>query len=236
MPVDYSFNGGIPIDPFPMVGNLNINVVVPPGGGAGSINVPIPDNGRQLDTVAVVLARIAIYMVDIAESIQKVTNEKGGINIKDSLDPYQYEIIKKALEDSELPVPPAPSEAVQYNALGGVLSGTANIAGFASLAATLANPAAAYVQKFFPQVPAATGVLTGIANLPDYSGGFFTVNASLNIIAASLAVIANSVNKSVDSASSALILKGVLSAFQIALTEQSNKIANKPSPPRPPDI
>lgn len=212
--------------------NISFRVNIP-SGGSGVINIPIPDHSFQLNVIALTVARISTYMVTIAESIQLISDPKGGIKIKDALDPYQYEIITKALEANDLPAPSAPPAAdIKFNPIGGTIVGIADLAGLAGGAAQLTGTQ--ILQKFYDSVSPDPPIITpATGSFPDYIGSLTTIHASLEIISSCLSVIARSVNNSVDIPSKALLLKGILSAFQIALTEQASDIANRDAPQKP---
>lgn len=222
-----------------------INVTVPPGGGNGSITMTTADHSQQLASIGLALARIAAYSISIAEVITLIVDPKGGVRVKDALDPYQYEIISKALEANEIPSPPPPpANDTTANPLGGAIAQTADLAGAAGSLVGALNVVEGYfgeefdlsLLKIMPAGLPIGNLLEGsIINMPDMTPGLQTIKTSIDIIATSMSIIADSLNKSVDVPSKALLMKSILSLFSVALNEQSIKTANR-EPPTPPDL
>lgn len=225
---------------------IAINANIPTGSGGfatGNVNLDIPDHTQQIATIGIQLARMATYMVSLAEAVQLISNPKGGIQIKDALDPYQFETITKALEANELPVPPAPPAAdTKRNPTGGeILNQAGDLIGTASTAISIANlgneAIGQAIDKFFPG-SSAGGVFsftTPQIGFPDLTPGLATVSASLDVINIALSVITKSLNEAIDIPSKSLLLKTVLSSFTIALNEQASAAAGR-EPPSKPDI
>ena len=221
-----------------------ININVPSSGGSGSINMVAADHSQQLASIGLALARIAAYSISIAEVITLIVDPKGGIRVKDALDPYQYEIVSKALEANEIPSPPPPpANDTTTNTLGGTIAQTADLAGAAGTLVGALNVAEGYFGEEFDLsllkiMPAGfgTSILAGSTiQLPDMTPGLQTIKSSIDIIATAMSIIADSLNKSVDVPSKALLMKSILSLFSVALNEQSIKAANR-EPPTPPDL
>jgi hypothetical protein len=219
---------------------INFSVNVPSSGGTGQVNLAVPDHTAQFATMGIQLARMAAYMVSIAEAIQLISNEKGGIRIKDALDPYQFELITKALEANELPVPPSPPEAdVKRNPTGGeILAQAGNLIGAAATAASVigfANDAIGTAADKFWQGSSAGGVFsfTSPIGFPDITPGIAVMSGSIDIINIALSNIAKNLNEAVDVPSKSLLLKTVLSDFQVALNEQATEIAQREIPEKP---
>jgi hypothetical protein len=222
---------------------INLNLNVPAGGAFGNLNFAVPDNTDQFATIGLQLARAAAYMISIAEAIQLISNEKGGIRVKDALDPYQYAVVTAALAANDLPVPPAPDDPnITRNPTGGeIVSTAADLIGLASTVSAvtsfgnqaLGNLAA----SAFPgsSVDGATFQANSPIAFPDVTIGLGTISTSIDIITIALSVIARSLNDAVDVPSKALLMKNVLSEFQVALNKQATNIAKR-EPPEDPEV
>lgn len=221
-----------------------LNIAVPSSGGAGSLTFNFPDHTQQLASIGLALARIAAYSISIAEVITLIVDPKGGIRVKDALDPYQFEIITKALEANEIQSPPPPPATdTTVNTLGGTIAQTADLLGAAGAATGALNEVNQYFTEEFDLNLLKTftpGLVTGIVQgaqtrLPDMTPGLQTIKSSIDIIATTMSIVADALNRSADVPSKALLIKSILSTFTVGLNEQSIKAANR-EPPTPPDL
>lgn len=212
-----------------------VTSVVIPGqtGGAFTQSLNVPDNTIELYGVGLSLATLATTMVTIATNIQLITSPTGGINVKDSLDPYAYSIVTQALAANGQPVPAgAPDSAVASNPLGGAVAAAGALAAAASTAASLG---ASVAQELFVEPSVTEGNGATVGAFPDYSGAITLINSSIVVINTAVSQIAFSLNSSIDILSQSLVLKGVLSAFNINLNAQAIAQAGR-TPPTAPSV
>ena len=58
----------------------------------GTITLNVPNNSKEFGEIAVNMAQNSLAMVELAIALQTIVSPKGGISIKDELDPYQFDL------------------------------------------------------------------------------------------------------------------------------------------------
>tara|TARA_B110000503_G_C7092037_1_gene389850 strand:- start:358 stop:1287 length:930 start_codon:yes stop_codon:yes gene_type:complete len=117
----------------------NLTPITPVQHG-GSFTLKVPDNSKILGDIALNMAQNAVTMVELAIAIQTIIDDKGGIRIKDQLDPYHYSVIKNALEENGETVPPLKEpNANILSELGGIITETGILSNLATAADALGS-------------------------------------------------------------------------------------------------
>lgn len=210
----------------------SFTITVPSGGGAGTLTFTMPDVGTPLIVTAGSLSTIAVSLVNIAVIVQTVCEPQGGVRFKDLLDPYQYNVVKASMDKSGIPVPPPPAVGTGPNLLGTTLSAAGALGSAASAAGALG-----VVTPVPLAPPVGAGIVTGGgAAVPDPTIPMVAVNAALSVISTALSYISTTLNQSVDITSRSLLIKHVLSLFQVNVTNQSLVTAGIVPPAAPPDL
>ena len=120
----------------------------------GTITLNVPNNSKEFGEIAVNMAQNSLAMVELAIALQTIVSPKGGITIKDELDPYHYEVIKAALEENNEPVPvPENPPATTLNQLGGSIIEGGLLTGLATGADAMATVSTTFdFLKITPQI------------------------------------------------------------------------------------
>lgn len=213
------------------------SITVPPmTGGTATYTFTIPDVATPLIATAATLSTIALSLVQIATIVQTICEPQGGVRFKDLLDPYQYNVVKASMDKSGIPVPPPPPTGTGPNLLGTALSA----AGALGTAAAAAGELGIVTPVLFPPpVGGGTTVIiapTPATPAPDPQIPMIAVNAALAVISTALSYIATTLNQSVDITSRSLLIKHVLSLFQVNVTNQSLVTAGIVPPAAPSDL
>ncbi len=216
----------------PLVNPVVTTITIPPlTGGVATQTLNVPNHITSMYAIGLNLATLATTLVTLASNIQLIVSPTGGIKVKDSLDPYAYQIITDALAANSQPIPAgAPSTAVTSNPLGGAITAAGALAGAAGLATTLA---ATQAVDLLATPSVSTGLGATVGAFPDYTASLTLINSSISVINTAVGTMATLINNSVDVPSQSLVLKGVLSAFNINLTSQAVTTAGR-VPPAPP--
>jgi hypothetical protein len=218
----------------PLVNPVVTTITIPPlTGGVATQTLNVPNHITSMYAIGLNLSTLASTLVTLATNIQLIVSPTGGIKVKDALDPYAFQVITDALVANGQPVPPgAPETAVTTNPLGGAIAAAGALAGASGLAATLA---ATQAVDLLATPSVSTGLGATVGAFPDYTASLTLINSALSVINTAVGQIVLSINNSIDVTSQSLVLKGVLSAFNINLTAQAAAVAGR-TPPVPPAV
>jgi len=225
----------------------------------GSFGLLFPNESVEHASIAFALAQEALVTIELAVALQTIMDPKGGIRIKDALDPYHYNIVLNALQENNEPVPvPANPGATTLGKLGGAITETGIFSGIAAAAGTMKSLSTAF--NFLKLLPQTTTFAPGVGMLPsltfaalpnntraiqtDVRGGIpgtgmpsnslaLKISASaIQIKTAALGYIVSLFRNSIDTEARALVLKNVLDDFSVAVS--ANAIAKAGgTPPEP---
>jgi hypothetical protein len=215
----------------------------------GGFSLLFPNESVEHSNIAFALAQEALITIELAIALQTIIDPKGGVRIKDALDPYHYNIVKNALEENNEPVPvPANPGATTLDKLGGAITEGGIFTGIAAAASVIKNLNSAFrFLSFIPQVAAfppgapiglgtfaalpnatptlQTNVETGIpgTGMPSNSLPLKISASAIQIKTAALGYITSLLRNAIDTKAGALLLKNVLDDFSVAVS--SNAIA-----------
>lgn len=219
----------------------------------GGFTLNVPNHSVEFGDLAINMAQEALVTIELAVALQTISDPKGGIRIKDALDPYHYNVVKNALVENKEPVPaPQNPGATLLTKLGGTITETGALSAIVSGAQAM-RVAGFFSNflKFTPQLslqPAGLGVpgggisFSGGAGLPilvQVAGAFPSYSLPLNIMSAAVTMktialqyIVATLRNSIDSVAGALVLKNVLDDFSVAVSTNAIKKAGG-TPPEP---
>jgi hypothetical protein len=228
----------------------------------GSFSLLFPNESVEHASIAFALAQEALVTIELAVALQTIMDPKGGIRIKDALDPYHYNVVKNALSENNEPIPvPANPGATTLSKLGGAITETGLFSGIAAAAGTMKTLSTAFpLLKLLPQTtmfPPGVGMIPSLtfAGLPNNTGAIQTdvrsaiptgigsgmpsnslalkISASaITIKTAALGYIVSLFRNSIDTTAQALILRNVLDDFSVAVSANAISKAGG-TPPEP---
>jgi hypothetical protein len=211
----------------------------------GSFSLLFPNESVEHASIAFALAQEALVTIELAVALQTIMDPKGGIRIKDALDPYHYNVVKNALEENNEPIPvPANPGATTLTKLGGAITESGIFSGIAAAAGTMRSLNTAF--NFLKLVPQTTLFPPGVGMLPsltfaalpnntlalqtDVRAGIpgtgmpsnslaLKISASaIQIKTAALGYIVSLFRNAIDTKAQALVLKNVLDDFSVAVS------------------
>lgn len=218
----------------------------------GTFQMNVPNHSAEYGDLAINMAQEALVLIELAVALQTISDPKGGIKIKDALDPYHYNVIKNALEENNEPVPEVANPgATTLGKLGGAITETGALSLLASGADAMRT--AGYFSSFLSSTPRlatdpagifSSGFLSaagsafnlgGIApglpirtNVtgfwPDYSYALNIMSAAVTVKTIVLQYIVSLIRNAIDTDAGALVLKNVMDDFSVAVSQ--NAIAN----------
>lgn len=228
-----------PTNFLPPVANIQGTIVVPFGGGTGTFQMQVPDYGKQLGEIAINQAQEAIALIEIATALQTIIDPEGGVKVKDSLDPYHYENLKRSLEEAGEPVPETQPGAETVNPLGGALTETGALSAISTAVDALAIAGFGLpvlsTGSYMPQVAIVnTGggniTFTGVGFQPNYALAYGIMNTSSQVKGLTLQYISKLLRNSIDTDAGALLLKNVLADFNKAVSDNALQGAGETVP------
>ena len=215
-------------------------ITVAPGTAGGTASVKLPNHSIDAGKIAIQLAGIAASFVEITTMLGTVFTPEGGLQIKDALDPYSYEIIKNALEENGETVPePSNPAANKITTLGteivatgaltgatGVLQGLSSIGQLGIASSLLGTP-------LIPITSTGTVTVAGIA--PNYYMQLKIINTSLQIINFCMQFAKENIFGAVDVEAGAILLRSVLDDVSVQVNQDALEATGRPVPePRTP--
>jgi hypothetical protein len=225
----------------------------------GGFALNVPNHSAEFGDLAIQMAQEALVLIELAVALQTISDPKGGIRIKDALDPYHFNVVKNALVENEEPVPaPANPGATLLSKLGGSITETGALSAIVSGAQAM--KVAGYFSdflKFTPQFStqpaglfgigflgggiALTGGVPGQPITSSVAGAFPSYSLPLNIMSAAVTMktialqyIVSLLRNSIDTVAGAVLLKNVLDDFSVAVS--SNAIAKAGGTPPEPTV
>lgn len=216
----------------------------------GTFVLNVPNHSAEYGDLAINMAQEALALIELAVAVQMISDPKGGIKIKDALDPYHYNVIKNALEENNDSVPPVANPgATLLTQLGGVITetgalsalGTAadamNTAGyFSSFLASTPRLNTDFVSGAFQQglltaagtafnaggAPPGLPIVTNVTGFwPDYSYSLSIMSSAIAIKTIVLQYIISLFRNSIDTEAGALVLKNVMDDFSLAVSQNA---------------
>jgi hypothetical protein len=232
---------------------ITVDIAVPdiyPGGPSfhtGGFTLFIPNESIEHTNMAFALAQEALITIELAVALQTIVDPKGGIRIKDALDPYHYNVVKNALEENEEPVPvPANPGATELDKLGGAITEAGIFSGIAAAAGVMKTLGTGFsFLKLTPQtakeivgLPVGQGTFAGVGpndiqfDVGPSAGGVpigfpsnrlpLKISASaIQIKTVALGYIVSLFRNSIDTKAQALLLKNVMDDFSVAVSKNA---------------
>ena len=216
----------------------------------GTITLNVPNNSKEFGEIAVNMAQNSLAMVELAIALQTIVSPKGGITIKDELDPYHYEVIKAALEENNEPVPvPENPPATTLNQLGGSIIEGGLLTGLATGADAMATVSTTFdFLKITPQIGITPNVFvpgtgpptsipafspiegTVVGTFPDYALPLKIMNSAVQIQGFVTNYIVSNIRNAIDTEAGALVLKNAMSDVSKAVSDNAIKDAGQEPP------
>lgn len=211
----------------------------------GGFTLDIPNHSVEFGILAQSTAKEALVLIELAVALQMISEPKGGIRIKDSLDPYHYNVIKNALEENGDPVPPVANPgATSLTKLGGAITETGLLSSLASGASVLQAFGIGSIEL---QVAGAAGINSTLADFnpgnlgtpiltqvvgafPSYSFPLLLMNSATVVKTFALQYITSLIRNSIDTQAGALLLKNVMSDFTVAVSKNAIEKTEKTAP------
>ena len=216
----------------------------------GTITLNVPNNSKEFGEIAVNMAQNSLAMVELAIALQQIVSPKGGITIKDELDPYHYEVIKTALEENNEPVPvPENPPATTLNKLGGSITELGLLSGLATGADAMSTVSSTFdFLKITPQVgvtpnafapgvgppeatpPRSSIQATVVGTFPDYALPLKIMNSATQIQGVVTNYIVSNIRNAIDTEAGALVLKNAMSDVSKAVSDNAITDAGQEPP------
>ena len=216
----------------------------------GTITLNVPNNSKEFGEIAVNMAQNSLAMVELAIALQTIVSPKGGITIKDELDPYHYEVIKAALEENNEPVPvPENPPATTLNQLGGSIIEGGLLTGLATGADAMATVSTTFdFLKITPQIGITPNVFvpgtgpptsipafspiegTVVGTFPDYALPLKIMNSAVQIQGFVTNYIVSNIRNAIDTEAGALVLKNAMSDVSKAVSDNAIRDAGQEPP------
>lgn len=209
------------------------------------LNFAVPNHSTEFGSIAINMAQNALNLLEMCIALQNVVDEEGGLRIKDQLDPYHYEVIRRSLEENGETVPPVrePQANVateiggaitSYGLLsnaGTIVDGLSNVESLNFLAITPQtadwNPAIGFnsTDLDFAPVNPMQGSFWGnpLASWPDYSYPLAIMNSAVAVQGLVLQYAVSIFRNVIDTESRAILLKGVLGEFSKDVSDQAQR-------------
>ena len=73
---------------------------VPDRSHGATLVLNVPNHSKEFGAIAKNMAQATLGQIELIVALQTIIDEKGGLTIKDQLDPYHYEVITEALKES----------------------------------------------------------------------------------------------------------------------------------------
>lgn len=217
----------------------------------GTLLLNVPNHSKEFGAIAKNMAQATLAQIELVIALQNIISPNGGLNIKDQLDPYHYEVIKESLEENgdEVPAEKIKPEANVFKQLGGAITETGALsalgtaydametAGFGLSFLEFTNQVAPYPAGLITPAGSPTDGINGTVTgaWPDYTfplkiiSSCVSIQGSLNQYAVSL------FRNAIDTEAGALLLKNGMAEFSQAISENARTRA-KPDAERKPYV
>jgi hypothetical protein len=222
---------------------------IPDKSHGGTLLLNVPNHNKEFGAIAKNMAQATLAQIELVVALQNIIAPNGGINIKDQLDPYHFEVIKESLEENgdEVPEEKIKPQANVFQQLGGAITETGALsalgsaydametagygAGFLQFTNTVAPYPAGIITPAGSPVDGIQGTVTGA--WPDYTlplkiiSSCVSIQGSLNQYAVSL------FRNAIDTEAGALLLKNGMAEFSQAISENARTRANPDAERKP---
>ena len=221
---------------------------VPDRSHGATLVLNVPNHSKEFGAIAKNMAQATLGQIELIVALQTIIDEKGGLTIKDQLDPYHYEVITEALKENgdEIPVQPA-TEATVFQQLGGAITSTGALSALGTAADAMS--AAGYGLSFLQftnqvapygagqWVPAGSptdaisGTVTGA--WPDYTFALSIINSCVSIQSSLNTYAVSLFRNAIDAEAGALLLKNGMAEFSQAISENARTRADPDKAKKP---
>jgi len=224
---------------------------IPDRSHGGTLLLNVPNHSKEFGAIAKNMAQATLAQIELIIALQNIIAPNGGLNVKDQLDPYHFEVIKESLEENgdEVPEEKIKPEANIFQQLGGAITETGALsalgsaydametAGFGLSFLQLTNTVAPYPAGIITPAGSPTDGIRGTVDgaWPDYTfplkiiSSCVSIQGSLNQYAVSL------FRNAIDTEAGALLLKNGMAEFSQAISENARTRA-KPDTERKPFV
>lgn len=212
----------------------------------GGFILDVPNHSIEFGLLAQSTAKEALALIELAIALQMISDPKGGIRIKDSLDPYHYNIIKNALEENGDPVPPTANPgATLLTQLGGAITETGALSAIAAGATALQafgigtiglqistrNAGIPGTLSAFNPGRLGSPIITEVIGaFPSYSFALILMNSATVVKTFAMQYITSLIRNSIDTEAGALLLKNVMSDFTTAVSKNAIEKTERQAP------
>lgn len=225
----------------------------------GGFSLLMPNDSVEHGRMAIALGQEALILIELAVALQSIMDPTGGVKLKDSLDPYHYNVVKNALEENGDPVPtPVNPGATTLGKLGGAITESGIFSGIAAAAGTLNLLGSAFgFLSILPQVsssppggpfgrsaavafPGLVGGLNDIqtsvaggspgTGMPSNSLALNISISAIQIKTVALAYITSLVRNAIDTKAGALLVKNVMNDFTLAVSKNAIEKTERAAP------
>lgn len=217
----------------------------------GTLLLNVPNHSKEFGAIAKNMAQATLAQIELVIALQNIIAPNGGLNVKDQLDPYHFEVIKESLEENgdEVPEEVIKPEANVFQQLGGAITETGALsalgsaydametAGFGLSFLEFTNQVAPYPAGLITPAGSPTDGINGTVTgaWPDYTfalkiiSSCVSIQGSLNQYAVSL------FRNAIDTEAGALLLKNGMAEFSQTISENARTRA-RPDAERKPYI
>jgi len=217
----------------------------------GTILFNVPNHSKEFGAIAKNMAQATLAQIELVIALQNIIAPNGGLNVKDQLDPYHFEVFKESLEENgdEVPEEVIKPEANVFQQLGGAITETGALsaigsaydametAGFGLTFLQFTNQVAPYPAATITPAGSPTDGISGTVTgaWPDYTfalkiiSSCVSIQGSLNQYAVSL------FRNAIDTEAGALLLKNGMAEFSQTISENARTRA-RPDAERKPFI
>lgn len=211
-------------------------VITVDGQTPGAVTLRLPNAGPDLGKIAVQLASIALSTIEITQILQNLFSVEGGLRVKDALGPYNYQVLKNALEENGEPVPEVTPNAAgsQITQLGGQVADSGAFTGVQSIlqglsAAGKLGPLLSAVNV--PIIAPTTGTgITVTGGVPAITLQLKLINTALQVINFSITFVKDNFINSADLQAGAILLRNVMDEFSVQVSSNALESAGRPVP------
>lgn len=209
-------------------------IVTVDGQTPGAVTFKLPNYGPELGKQAIQLAGIALSVIEITQILQNIFSPQGGLRVKDALGPYNYEILKNALEEQGEPVPEPPIPAAsQVTQLGGQIAATGAFTGVQTILQGLSAvgklPLNVPINFPLPQITTGSGI-TISGGVPNLALQLKLITTSLQIINFSVTFVKDNIINAADIESQAILLRNVLDEVSVEVSSNALESSGRPVP------
>ena len=230
---------------------------VPDRSHGGNLILYVPNHSKEFGAIAKNMAQATLAQIELVIALQNIIAPNGGLNVKDQLDPYHFEVIKESLEENgdEVPEEVIKPEANVFQQLGGAITETGALSALGTaydametagygltfleftprtavgIAAAI-FPAGSILDGIQPAVAEGNGTTTG---WPDYTFQLKIINSCVSIQSQLNSYAVSLFRNAIDTEAGALLLKNGMAEFSQTISENARTRA-RPDAERKPFI